>query len=484
MPQQNGILLHIFSGYHIGAELCLYQGKYIFGSDETCDFILSDKNIAGKHFLLEVTAKPLTLDKESEQEYNVHVTPLDERIEINHAEITEETAWDQGTVLSAQEVIFAWTRDNMAELIQKVYGNLYQNPQANSEKPEQVETEEKQINAPIRSAEAADNMIGTKEDSSPKQSLQQKIKSPKNLLVLFLTLLTLATLVFTFTPIEKQELKDTEYMQKILAEQGFPQIEVVTTEKGILWQGIINDDNEQAKLYSLAQSMQFPVYLELIIKDDIIKTFNQILGLEGIYPTIKIDREQIYLGYYVKEALYQQIAEKALMDLFPKYGELEHKIIEETIYEPELKDKLAAMQEKYPLLQLSPIFDKGKLIFNTPFSKQEKAEINTLFAELEEDLGFKIVYEFMELTAPKGNSIQLQNTDKPVDAKNKANNVNFVVTSVNVDAIPFITLGNNEKIFIGGVLPNGGILEGIGLTELTINYNGSLTIYPLRGNNE
>ena len=350
----------------------------------------------------------------------------------------------------------------MPELIQKVYGNLYQNPQTDSEKQAQVNTEEKQSNEPSRSAEETDNMVGIKENNDSKQNLQQKIKSPKNLLVLFLALLTLATLVFTFTPLEKQELKDTEFMQKILAEQGFPQIEVVTTEKGILWQGIIEDDNEQAKLYSLAQSMHFPVYLELIIKDDIIKTFNQILGLEGIYPTIKI----------------------ALMEMFPKYGELEHKIIEETIYEPELKDKLAAMQEKYPLLQLSPIFDKGKLIFNTPFSKQEKAEINTLFAELEEDLGFKIVYEFMELTAPKANSIQSQNTNKPVDPNNKANTVNFVVTSVNVDAIPFITLSNNEKIFIGGVLPNGGILEGIGLTELTINYNGSLTIYPLRGNNE
>lgn len=484
MPQQNGILLHIFSGCHIGAELCLYQGKYIFGSDETCDFILSDKSIAGKHFLLEITAKPLTLEENSEQEYTVNVTPLDEKIRINHAEITEETTWEQGTVLSAQEVTFAWTKDNMPELIQKVYGNLYQNPQTDSEKQAQVNTEEKQSNEPSHSAEETDNKIGTKENNDSKQSLQRKIKSPKNLLVLFLALLTLATLVFTFTPLEKQELKDTEFMQKILAEQGFPQIEVVTTEKGILWQGIIENDEEQAKLYSLAQSMHFPVYLELIIKDDIIKTFNQILGLEGIYPTIKIDREQIFLGYYVKEALYRQIAEKALMEMFPKYGELEHKIIEETIYEPELKDKLAAMQEKYPLLQLSPIFDKGKLIFNTPFSKQEKAEINTIFAELEEDLGFKIVYEFMELSAPKATSIQLQNTNKPVDPNNKANTVNFVVTSVNVDAIPFITLSNNEKIFIGGVLPNGGILEGIGLTELTINYNGSLTIYPLRGNNE
>lgn len=479
MPTQNGILLHIFSGYHIGAELCLYQGKYVFGSDETCDFILSDKSIAGKHFLLEVTAKPLKLNTENEQEYSVNITPLDGKLTLNHAEIVEETAWEQGSVLSAQEVTFAWTKDNMPELIKKVYSNLYQNPQTNAERTQTAEI--KQNAEQINSKKDTANIVDITQIHS-EQSLQQKIKSPKNILVLFFALLTLAALVFTFTPFEKQELKDTEYMQKILAEQGFPQIEVLTAEKGILWQGIIENDKEQAKLYSLAQSMHFPVYLDLIIKDDIIKTFKQILGLEEIYPTVTIDNDQIFLGYYVKEALYQQIAEKALADMFPKYAELEHKITEKIIYEQELKDNLAVMQEKYPLIKLNPIFDKGKLLFNTNFSKQEKEEIHALFAELEQDLGFKIVYEFMEVNAPKSKALQMQSTKK--SAEPKSNKVNFVVTGVNVDAIPFITLNNNEKIFIGGVLPNGGILEGIGLTELTINYNGTLTIYPLRGNNE
>lgn len=493
MSTQNGILLHIFSGYHIGAELCLHQGKYIFGSDETCDFILSDKSIAGRHFLLEITAKPLTLDKDSEQEYNVNVTPLDGKAALNHTEIAEETVWEQGAILSAQEVTLAWAKDNMPELIQTVYRTLYQNSGANAETQNQIRTtniqtnaEPKQNNEPITAEKKNDNSIGT-ENNNSQQSLRQKIKSPKNLLVLALALLTLAALVFTFTPLETQELKNTELMKKILAEQGFPQIEVITTEKGILWQGIIDNDNEQAKLYNLAQSMHFPVHMELIIKDDLVKTFNQILALEEIYPTVKIDKEQIFLGYYTKEAIYQQLADKALTDMFPKYGEIEQRITEKTIYEPELKEKLAAMQEKYPLLKLNPIFDKGKLVFNANFSKLEKEEINTLFAELEKDLGFKIAYEFLEVNAPKNNSAQLQNTGKRGAPKNKTNNantVNFVVTGVNVDTIPFITLSNNEKIFIGGVLPNGGVLEGIGLTELTINNNGTLTIYPLRGKNE
>lgn len=484
MPDQNGILLHIFSGYHIGAELCLHQGKYVFGSDETCDFILSDKNIAGKHFVLKITAKPLKLDDNNEQEYSVSITPLDGKITLDHVEIIEEATWGQGMVLSAQEVTFAWAKDNMPELIQTVYRTLYQAPhqahQANTEPQTQVKSEEGQIKEPKNPDTESTNILGIKEDHS-KQSLQQKILSPKHVLTLFLALLTLAALVFTFTPLETAELKDTQLMQKELAKHGFSQIEVVTAEKGILWQGIIEDDKEQAKLYSLAQSMHFPVYLELIVKDDMIKTFKQILGLEGIYPTVTMDKDEIFLGYYTKEALYQQIAEKALLDMFPKYGEFEHKIIEKTIYEPELKEKILALKEKYSLPKLNPVFDKGKLIFTANFSKQEKEEINALFAELDKDLGFKIVYEFMEINAPKSTLQQAQITEK---SEPKADKVNFVVTSVNVDKVPFITLGNNEKIFIGGVLPNGGILEDIGLTELTINYNGSLTIYPLRGKNE
>lgn len=479
MQTKDGILLHIFSGYHIGAELCLAQGTYIFGSDETCDFILSDTGIAGKHFLLEILAKPLTLAEESKQEYEIAVSPLEGKVALNHTEITEKTVWEQGVLLSANEISLAWAKDNMPELIQTITHSLYQNPEQNSSQTPQ-KTEEKEIITNINPED--DNIVATKTNNS-EQSLQQKIKSPKNLLVLFLAVLTLATLVFTFTPFEKQELKDTAFMQKVLEAQGFSQIDVITTEKGIVWQGIIDNDNEQAKLYHLAQSMHFPVRLELVVKDDVIRTFKQIMALEGIYPSINIDKENIVLGYYVKDALYQQMAEKALVEMFPKYGELQEKITEKIIFEPELRDKLLALQEKYPLIKLDPAFDKGKLLFKANYSKQEKDEIKTIFADLEKDLGFSIAYEFMDIVAPRSNTSlspqQAQNT-----VEKKTNTMNFVVSSVNVDAIPFITLSNNEKIFIGGVLPNGGILEGIGLTELTINNNGTLTIYPLRGNNE
>lgn len=482
MQKRDGILLHIFSGYHIGAELCLHQGKYIFGSDDTCDFILSDKSIADKHFMLEITAKPLTLAEESEQEYEVKVTPLDGKVELNHAQIHEETNWEQGTVLSADEVTFAFAKDNMPELIQKIYHSLYQNPSQNSAPQTAQAPETEQKTEIAKTEQKNDNIVDTFLPAS-KQSLQKKLKSPKNLFTIFLAILTLSTLIFTFTPLEKQELKNTQAMQKMLAEQGFPQIEVLTTDKGIRWQGIIENDNEQAKLYSLAQSMHFPVHLELVVKDDAIRTFKQIMGLEGIYPTVKIDKDKIFIGYYVKDALFQQIAEKELAEMFPKYKDIEDKIISSIIFEPELKEKLLAMQEKYPLLKLDPAFDKGKLLFRANYSKLEKEEIKTIFAELEENLGFKIMYDFMEIAAPhKSNVLQMQETQNT--AEPKTNKMNFAVTSVNVDAIPFITLSNNEKIFIGGVLPNGGILEGIGLTELTINNNGTLTIYPLRGSNE
>lgn len=485
MQKSDGILLHIFSGYHIGAELCLHQGKYIFGSDDACDFILSDNSIADKHFVLEIIAKPLTLAEGSEQEYEVKVTPLDGKTELNHAQIQEETVWEQGTVLSADEVTFAWAKDNMPELIQTIYHSLYQNPGQNPAQPNQQaqqKTEAEQNRESAKPDAKNDNIVGINKVTE-KQSLQQKLKSPKNLLVIFLAVLTLSALIFTFTPLGKQELKDTQAMQKMLTEQGFSQIEVLTTDKGIRWQGIIENDSEQAKLYSLAQSMHFPVYLELIVKDDVIRTFKQIMGLEDIYPTVTIDKDNIFIGYYVKDALFQQIAEKELAEMFPRYGDIEEKITEKIIFEPELKEKLLAMQEKYPLVKLDPAFDKGKLLFRANYSRQEKEEIKTAIAELEEDLGFKIKYDFMEVTAPhKGKPLQKQ--DAQNTAEPKTNTMNFTVTSVNVDAIPFITLGNNEKIFIGGVLPNGGILEGIGLTELTINNNGTLTIYPLRGNNE
>ena len=60
----------------------------------------------------------------------------------------------------------------------------------------------------------------------------------------------------------------------------------------------------------------------------------------------------------------------------------------------------------------------------------------------------------------------------------------FKVTSVSMGALRFITLDNGERLFEGGELPGGYIVEGISVDELKLSKDGKKTTYPLRGKHE
>ena len=41
----SGVLLRIFSGQHLGAEIELPDGEHVIGTDDSCDIILSDPSL-------------------------------------------------------------------------------------------------------------------------------------------------------------------------------------------------------------------------------------------------------------------------------------------------------------------------------------------------------------------------------------------------------------------------------------------------------
>jgi type III secretion protein D len=48
----------------------------------------------------------------------------------------------------------------------------------------------------------------------------------------------------------------------------------------------------------------------------------------------------------------------------------------------------------------------------------------------------------------------------------------------------FVTLETGERVFEGGELPGGYLLERIGIDALTLVKNSKTTQYPLRGSSE
>ena len=58
------------------------------------------------------------------------------------------------------------------------------------------------------------------------------------------------------------------------------------------------------------------------------------------------------------------------------------------------------------------------------------------------------------------------------------------VTGVTLTPMRFISLATGQRVFEGGLLPGGYVLESIGVKELKLRKDGRIIVYRLRGSNE
>jgi type III secretion protein D len=56
----------------------------------------------------------------------------------------------------------------------------------------------------------------------------------------------------------------------------------------------------------------------------------------------------------------------------------------------------------------------------------------------------------------------------------------FRVVGVSGGALKFVTLSSGEKVFVGGRLPGGFILESIEYNQLILSKNNQRIVYPLK----
>ena len=59
MTMGSGVRLRLYSGVHMGAEIALTEGLWVFGRDDSCDIVLADPGLAPRHAVLDVKANAL-----------------------------------------------------------------------------------------------------------------------------------------------------------------------------------------------------------------------------------------------------------------------------------------------------------------------------------------------------------------------------------------------------------------------------------------
>lgn len=500
----DGIILRVFSGIHLGAEIELAEGAYVLGTDDSCDLIFGDSSLVARHAVVRVAS--------SDRGPQVSIEPLDGPVFIDGNVIQQELSLPPRRPFRLGLVVFAWTESSSA-------GNAaWQEVEefiARAGEKDAPAAGENVSSAPTISAvpdadanESADvpgqpplsmtkEPAGEKEKTPPRSSGRLVKKAGLGLAVILVGLLSL-----TWNG-SRDELSPEQRVRALLDEAGYQKLTVTGTENGVTVTGRIASDRERGRLLRLAQFLHFPVYLDVTVRSDAADAVKASFNTLGLYPDVTELPPSAHPGLLVKgyikngvleeQALSEAIRNVPDLQTSQSTGKPKLALFRDIRHETDVQVLLVPALSAAGLDTVKTEYLPGKILLHGAFTPQTRASLEKAVAGVEERLGVPVRFDIINdsetlqpvksdnIYAREEKKIPARQTTAPVEQESASG---FRVTSVSMGALRFITLAGGERVFEGGDLPGGYRLEHISVDELTLSKNNSTITYPLRGSHE
>ncbi len=501
----DGVTLRIFSGVHLGAEIELTEGTYVLGTDDSCDIILNDSSLVARHAALRVS-----LDGPSAQ---VTAEPLDGTLLLSGDDIRTEQTIPPRQPFRLGLVLLAWTETPSAGAAawQEVEERI-----ARENRPRDAEVpEQKATSSASSDADANNDGIGSEAqeaelslDKQPEETGHDvpgagPSRRPFRILGLFLVFLLIGALCLTWrTP--DDGVTAEEQVRTLLDEAGYQKLTVTGTDSGVTVSGRIASDRERGRLLRLAQFLQFPVYLDVTVGSDAADAVRASFNSLGLFPEVTELPPSSHPGLlvkgYIKNGVLEEQALTETMRNVPylrpseQTGKPKLTLFRDIRYEADVQMQLSAALAEKGLGAVKTDYLPGKVVLHGAFTPQTKAALEEATTLVRDRLGVPVPFDIINdaeiLTPAKNDNIytrqETPRTEQPAKASAPKSEepAGFRVTSVSMGAMKFITLDNGERVFEGGELPGGYVLEQISVDTLTLSKNNQTTLYPLRGLHE
>lgn len=503
----DGVTLRIFSGLHAGAEIELTEGVYVIGADDSCDLILSDSSLSARHAALHVLFP--------EGGAQVTAEPLDGTVILSGDAVPGEERLPARYPFQLGQVIFAWTETDFAgdaawQEVEEQLTRAKKNAEPAKEEesaaapqattlPEEEDEAQKNANEVTDDAPLPDMPEGDAAEAEKKSPRSRRIvKAVGTIAALGLA----GLLCFTWQD-GAQERTPEQIMRALLDEAGYQKLTVTGGESSVTVTGRIASDRERGRLLRLAQLLHFPVYLDVTVKSDAADAVRASFNALGLFPEVTELPPSTHPGLLVKGYI--------------KDGVLEEQALTEAVRNvPDLragvqggKPKLALFQdirhaEDVQVLLIPALagagldgvkteYQPGRILLRGAFTPQTKTALEDVVAAVQEKLGVPAPFDIINSAEIPGQTktdniyTRQENKEKAASAEQKSDTgsaSSFQVTAVSMGPMRFITLKNGERVFEGGELPGGYVLEKISVDELTLTRNNTTTLYPLRGSHD
>lgn len=492
------VVLHVFSGPHAGACIELQAGTWVLGADDSCDIILG--GLEPRHAVLEVTAPPGV---------GVILSPLDGAVRPAGAEEIAPTADEATSPLVRPEAgsgwalgrtCLAWNLPGVMQPVPEPDAVLWCAVDGRQPVQPSVELAEQAVPADNNPAPTPDtdpknaNEVGSANDPEPLQ-MQASIAArafagPAQAMLFGLLIVLLLALSLVLTPTVDPE-GYSAVVKTYLAEAGISGLTVTARRPGVEVRGTVPDDAVMVQLYKMARALHFPVYLEVGVREDVLRAVRSSLGIRGFHPEVDILEDsgtpRLHVAAYMKDTALETGAFAALDAEVKGLPAVERRIVHEKELAPALDEAL----QTAGLADVRVIYLPGRVDFAGTVRPEDVPQLKRIREELSARFGAPLFGTSPDATpllrAAVGSSSPLPEAKDggsgadPQSGKGNDLLGGLRVTGVTMSPMRFVTTADGKRLFEGAVLPGGAVLEGIGTRALTLRRDGHVFTYTLRG---
>lgn len=490
MTPAGSIRLRVFSGPHLGAEIVLPPGEYLIGSDDSCDIILIEGLVSPRHALVRIIP-----GQDNPPQAHADIRPVDGSVLIDQSPVaTDATPWSPGTPCLLGSTMLAWLPvEETAEAWQELIARLSKpaesidrpaTPPLASETPavedgaNQVPTELTNTNAVVSSAKPP----------------RPKMRTAGKIIRALVVMLCLGSLAISYEFSTRATGISQEELTEVLKESGFTDLVVQHDGEVLKVRGEVMDDQERVRLLRLAQSLQSPVQLDVHVRADRIGAIAFAFNSQGLFPEIikTADDNGYQVRGYMRNSQVEEAAFALALEDFPAAAR--PLLTRAIVHADAVEDTLRPLLTRAGMDFVSTDYHPGLVIFPGSFSETQRTMLETVMSETQQILGVPVPFRIVAaaqvapaLAAVPGKTAAVMSqsvASLTAEEPSGADIEGLQVTGVTLSPMRFITVHTGERVFEGGLLPTGHILETIGDKELRLRKDGAVTIYRLRGSNE
>jgi type III secretion protein D len=473
--------LRILSGPHLGAAALLGLGRHVFGSDDSCDFVLTDATVAPRHLALTVSGG------DDDDRISVVAQPLEAEVAFKGRILaaegeTVEPGVPLGlgfTALAFRPVGEDWTPVTLTPL------EYLPQPVSTEPGDDKKEIDDSGPEPSEEKASVAEETAGDGEERAEAEAptVGKKRGSLKLWAGLAVLLTLMISMFYGLWGSSEPALDRAARIRSILETNNFRGLNVEAGGEAVTISGTLADDREVARLVDLVRGQPTKVYLKVSVTNDRIRAVKDALNAHGFYPEVSLGEAGLTVAAYMKDSLVEAKA-------FGYVGNDVRDAVAERriVYRERLEEVLLEELGRAGLPGLPVTFADGHLDFPVELTIEARRNLERAVSGVGRRLGIPVFYRIVSPEGVASPSLpgpleqplpEEAPKEVPLTPTEASPLGGLKVTGVTLAPLKFVSTGDGQKLFIGSVLQSGYTIEEINNGEIIMSRDDHRIVHKL-----